>query len=212
MQKLFMRLAKSSASWSIFPALAAVLLALAADAQAQGQAEVRGLSGTAVFSPAGGQPAPLKVGMSLPEGAVIQTGQGAAVDIFLGEKAGVARLVENTTVGLTKLGAETELDLREGTLIGLGSKAAVSASYQLRLPNGVAAVEASQFRAHAKGFLVLLDGTIVFVYVPPGGEPVPYTLKAPKPVYFSPIEGIRPAPSALVNEIVGQSKARLKGK
>jgi hypothetical protein len=36
-----------------------------------------------------------------------------------------------------------------------------------------------------------------------------HTLSAPPAVYFSPSEGVKPAPKGLVHEVVNQSKARL---
>jgi hypothetical protein len=52
--------------------------------------------------------------------------------------------------------------------------------------------------------MVLLDGTLIFVHVPQGGNPTPYTLVAPPPVYFSPLEGVKPAPDDLVKEVQNQ--------
>jgi hypothetical protein len=54
------------------------------------------------------------------------------------------------------------------------------------------------------GYIVLMEGTLVFVYVPPGGVPTPYTLVGPPAVYFSPLEGVKPAPEDLVREVRGQ--------
>jgi hypothetical protein len=51
---------------------------------------------------------------------------------------------------------------------------------------------------------VLLQGTLVFAYVPPSGDPVPYTLTGPPAVYFSPVEGVQLAPAALVREVQRQ--------
>ena len=47
----------------------------------------------------------------------------------------------------------------------------------------------------------LLEGRLVFVHVPPGGEPAQHTLSAPPAVYFSAVGGVQPAPDALVNEV-----------
>jgi hypothetical protein len=52
--------------------------------------------------------------------------------------------------------------------------------------------------------MVLLDGTLIFVHVPQGGNPTPYTLVAPPPVYFSPLEGVKPAPDDLIKEVQNQ--------
>ena len=42
------------------------------------------------------------------------------------------------------------------------------------------------------------------MYVPPGQQPTPYTLVAPPAVYFSPLEGVKPAPEDLVREVIRQ--------
>ena len=69
---------------------------------------------------------------------------------------------------------------------------------EIKVPNGVAGIRGTRGRANSNSYIVLLDGTLIFVHVPPGGQPVPYTLVAPPPVYFSPLEGIKPAPQDLI--------------
>jgi len=65
-------------------------------------------------------------------------------------------------------------------------------------------VRGTEYRMSSTGYIVVLNGTVIFVYVPPGGQPTPYTLLGPPAVYFSPIEGVRPAPEDLVTEVRGQ--------
>jgi hypothetical protein len=48
------------------------------------------------------------------------------------------------------------------------------------------------------------------VFIPPSGEPLPFELKAPPPVYFSPVEGVRHAPDQLVREVQFQTKGKLR--
>jgi hypothetical protein len=178
-----------------------------------GKAEVRAIQGTAVYSIGGGPSMPLKVGTILPSGATVKTGPDSSVDLFLGNSAGVLRVTENSTVGLDKLaltdtGADTvvevQLNLPEGTILGNVNKLSAASRYEIKMPNGVAGIRGTRFRASSSMFIVLLDGTLVLVYVPPGGNPIPYTLVAPPAVYFSPPEGIKPAPEELVREVSRQ--------
>ena len=193
---------------------AMTVLATNAFAQTQpGRAEVRSIKGSAVYSTPTSPAQPLKVGTVLPAGTTIRTSAGTSVDLFLGNSAGVVRLTENTTLTLDKLaltdtGADTvvevQLNLPEGNILGNVNKLSAASKYEVKVPNGVAGIRGTRFRMSSTSFLVLLDGTLVFVHVPPGGQPTPYTLSAPPPVYFSPIEGVKLAPEDLVNEVRNQ--------
>ncbi|MCI0744085.1 MAG: FecR domain-containing protein [Verrucomicrobia subdivision 3 bacterium] len=197
-------------------ATAAGMLALSLGLQAQtqpGKAEVRAVKGTATYMVGGGPAQPLKVGTVLPSGSTIKTAAGSAVDLFLGTSAGVVRVAENTTLGLDKLtltdtGADTvvevQMNLPDGTILGNVNKLSAASKYEIKVPNGVAGIRGTRFRLSSTGYAVLLDGTMVFVYVPPGGNPTPYTLVGPPAVYFSPLEGVKPAPEDLVREVRGQ--------
>jgi hypothetical protein len=108
-------------------------------------------------------------------------------------------LTENTTLGLDKLtltdtGADTvvevQLNLPEGTILGNVGKLSAASKYEVKVPNGVAGVRGTRYRISSTGYTVVLDGTVVFVYVPPNGQPTPYTLVGPPAVYFSPLEGV----------------------
>src|SRR5580765_428335 len=170
-----------------------------------GKAEVRAVKGVAVYSAAGGPSMPLKAGTILGPGATVKTGANSTVDLFLGNSAGVLRLTENTTLALDKLtltdtGADTAVDvqlgLTEGTILGNVNKLSAASRYEIKTPNGVAGIRGTRFRMSSNSFIVLMDGTLVYVYVPPGpgGTPTPFTLAAPPAQYFAPTEGIKPAP------------------
>lgn len=199
--------------------ISAVITTLIAGANAYaqsqpGRAEVRAVKGTAYYSPSAGAPMePLKVGAVMGPGSTIKTGPAGTVDLFLGRSVGVLRVIENTTLGFDKLaftdtGADTvvevQLNLPEGTILGNVEKLSTASKYEIKVPNGVAGIRGTKFRISATGYIVLLDGTLIFVYVAPGGNPVPYTLQAPPPVYFSPIEGVKPAPEELIREVRNQ--------
>jgi hypothetical protein len=189
----------------------AFALSLNLHAQTQpGKAEVRSIKGSAFYSIEGGPMLPLKVGAVLPAGATVKTSGASTVDLFLGYSAGVVRLTENTSLALDKLtitdtGAdiviEVQLNLPEGTILGNVSKLAAASKYEIKVPNGVAGIRGTRYRMSSSSYIVLLDGTLVFVHVPQGGNPTPYTLVGPPAVYFSPIEGVKPAPEELVREV-----------
>jgi hypothetical protein len=198
-------------------AVAAVVFALSASTYAQtymGKAEVRTVRGDAFYSTGPGTPLmPLKNGTVLGPGATLKTGKGGAVDLFLGRSTGTVRVTEETTLTfdkftITDTGADTVVDVQmnlpEGTILGNVNKLSAASKYEVKLPNGVAGVRGTEFRMSSTGYIVVLNGTVIFVYVPPGGQPTPFTLIGPPAVYFSPIEGVRPAPEDLVVEVRGQ--------
>ena len=217
--KLTNRLSKHVATLSV-PILA-VVLATALNAQTQpGKAKVQAISGSAVFSVAGGPAVPLKVGTVLDQGATVRTAKDSTVDLFLGRSAGMLRIVENTTLALEKLalidtGADTVVDVQvslpEGTMLFDVEKLSAASKYEIKVPNGVAGIRGTRGRINSAGFIVLREGRFVFVHVPPGGQPRPYTLVAPPTVYFTPVEGVKPAPPELVRELDNQFRGLSRG-
>jgi hypothetical protein len=175
---------------------------------------VVGLLGLAQYAKAGGSYAPLKVGMVLQAGDQVQTATGSALDLNLGREIGTVRLLQSTTLRISALSAKTVgLDLRGGEIVGQVKKRP-DTKFEVEVPGGIAGVVEGEFRLNARAYLVLLEGTAVFVEAPPMGDPVAHTLSGrSKPVYFSPTEhGVRPAPKELVREIRAQAKARLPKK
>jgi hypothetical protein len=179
----------------------------------QGRAEVRSVKGQALYSINGGPAMQLKVGTILNPGTTIETAVGSTVDLFLGNSAGVVRVTESSTVSLDKLtitdtGADTvvevQMNLPEGTILGNANKLSAASKYEIKIPNGVAGIRGTRYRIGSNAFIVLLDGTLVFVHIPPGGNPTPYTLTGPPAVYFSPLEGVKLAPDDLTKEVRGQ--------
>ncbi len=94
-------------------------------------------------------------------------------------------------------------------MVGTEKNLSNASHYQVKVAREIAEIGGSKYRISAQGFLVMLEGNAVVVFVPPGGQPVPYELKTPPPVYFSPLEGVKPAPAELVREIVLQTKGKL---
>jgi hypothetical protein len=184
-----------------------------------GHADVVGLVGTAAYWTSTNAPLPLRNGASLADGLTLRTGPRSALDLFLGKQAGVARLTENTTVILEKLAdpgatntapVHIRLNVIEGTLLGVGNRLPLTERYEIKTPGGVAGIGASEFRISARGFVVVLTGRVLYAQVPPNGQPVVHTVAAPPAAYFSPFEGVRPAPRELEREVRAQCGPKLK--
>ena len=184
-------------------------------------AQVVGVVGTAVYSSSGTASLPLNPGDRVAAGSILKTGPQSAVDLSLGPRAGILRLTENTTVSLGQLVAggaipdpqvQIRLHVTEGTVVGFNNKLTTTAKYEVQTSTGIAAIGGSEFRVDSRGHVVLLAGKALVAYVPTGGEPVVHTLKAPPASYFSPLEGVRPAPKALEQEVRAQCKPKLRAR
>ena len=187
-------------------------------AAAEAKALLLGLLGSAQYSHAGGPFIPVKKGAIFEAGDVIKTDRGSAADIFFGPLAGTVRLTESTTLVIEKSitaegrgGAafELSLSLREGEILGRVERSGGTSRFQVKVPTGMGAIVEGQFRIDSRGYVVLLDGKAAYVHIPPSGEPVSHTLQAPPATYFSPVEGVRPAPAALVREVANQNRSKL---
>ena len=214
---------KQQLSHRLAPAVAGIVaLAFTYSLQAQsqpGRAEVRVVKGTATYMVSGGPAQPLKAKTVLPAGTTVKTGPASIVDLSLGQ-AGTVRVTENTTLTIDRLNVtdtgaetvtETQLNLPEGTIYFNVHKLSAASKYEIKFPNGMAGIRGSSGRVSSTGYSVLMDGTMVIVYVPPGQQPTPYTLVAPPPVYFSPLEGVKPAPEDLIREMKTGAGATIIG-
>lgn len=207
--------ARKKVAVAILTMLTAVVLTAWGQATAL-KAEVRAIKGSATYSTAGGPAKPIKVGLSLPANSTIQTGPQSTVDLFLGPSAGVIRVAERSTVSISKLdqtksGVDSVVDVQmsmpEGELYFNVNKLSQASRYEIKMPSGVAGIRGTKGRCfhRANGGttppIVLLDGRLVFVHVPVGGEPKAYVMTAPPPVYFSPAEGVKEAPADLIRGV-----------
>jgi hypothetical protein len=130
-------------------------------------------------------------------------------------------VAENSTLVLDKLaftetGADTvvevQLNLPDGTILGNVNKLSAASKYEVKVPNGVAGIRGTRYRISSSGYVVLLDGSLIMVYVPTtGGNPIPYPMFGPPAQYFSPTEGVKPAPPELIVEVRNQGGASLGG-
>lgn len=189
--------------------LLSIATQLPADTQ-PGKIMVVGLKGTASASAPGGSPAPIKMKDIYGPGTTIKTDKASSVDLFFGKSLGTMRLEESGTLIIDKFtlnetGADTvadvQLNLPEGTILGNVNKLSAASKYEIKVPRGVAGIRGTTLLASAASYFVLLEGALVYVDVPPGGNPTPYTMQAPPAVYFSPLEGVKPAPDDLVNSV-----------
>jgi hypothetical protein len=192
--------------------------ALSADT-IQWRAQVQSLKGKATWSTNSGVVHPLKVNSILPAGSTIKTGPESSVDLFLGYSAGVVRLGPDTTFSLEKLtvtdtGADKVVDVQvnlpAGEMFFNVNKLSKASRYEIKIPNGVAGIRGTGGRCHVPPLariqdteIVLVDGSLAFVWTPPGGgNPVPISINAPPPVVWRPNEGVKPAPDELVRAVL----------
>lgn len=166
-------------------ALAVVAFASTASLQAapqQNQAIVRAVRGTANFSTdAGANWQKLTVGRKLSQNSVIRTAVGSTVDLFLGDNGPVVRVTEATTMGIDKLTSEqtgadkvieTQLDLRNGRILGNVKKLAAASKYEVKTPQGVCGIRGTRYDIRADGTVTVIEGTVIVVYVV-AGQPIP---------------------------------------
>ena len=174
---------------SLAVALAAFVSAATLQAAPQkNTAVVRAVRGTANYSTdAGANWKKLSVGNKLEQNSVIRTAPGSTVDLFLGVNGPVVRVTEATTMGIDKLtmdaaGAgetviETQLDLRNGRILGNVKKMAAASKYEVKTPQGVAGIRGTRYDIRADGTVTVIEGTVIVVYVV-GGQASTATVNA----------------------------------
>jgi hypothetical protein len=174
-------------------------------------AEIRGLNGEATYTVGNSVAVSVRKGVSLPVGALVKTGRGAAVDIYLGPAYGTVRLTQNTVLSIDKLDAtQTYLTLWDGSFVGWDAKVPANASFQVKLSRGVLGIVSGRYRVDSRSYLVLVEGLMVYAHVMPDNQLKPFTLQAPPAVYFSPVEGVKTAPAPLRREVELQGKGKLR--
>ncbi len=98
----------------------------------------------------------------------------------------VVRLQGNTVLAIDKLSAsdtgvetatDTELDLRQGTIFGSVKKLSAASTYQIKTPNGIAAIRGTTFVLSADGKISVSDGSCV-ISVMINGQSVVQTVLA----------------------------------
>lgn len=91
----------------------------------------------------------------------------------------VIRLTENTALGIDKLtsqqtGADvvtdTQLDLKQGRILGNVKKMSAASRYEIKLPNGMAGIRGTFFDISAEGVVRVFVGSVVIAYVGADGN------------------------------------------
>ena len=141
----------------------------------QNKAVVRAVRGTANFSTdRGANWKSLKVGTSLNQNSVIRTAPGSTVDLYMNENGPAVRVTENTTLGIDRLTIdrtgvdniiETQLDLRNGRILGNVRKLAAASKYEVKTPQGVAGIRGTRYDISADGTVRVIEGQVVVVYI-----------------------------------------------
>lgn len=141
----------------------------------QNKAVVRAVRGTANYSTdRGANWKALKVGTGLNQNSVIRTAPGSTVDLFMNENGPAVRVTENTTLGIDRLTIdrtgvdnviETQLDLRNGRILGNVRKLAAASKYEVKTPQGVAGIRGTRYDISADGTVRVIEGQVVVVYI-----------------------------------------------
>jgi len=183
-------------------------------AETSGTAVVQGIAGYVYVSTNGQQYLPLQRNAVIRPGMQIATGAGAAVDLFLGQGAGILRLTQNSRVELRSLQFHHDghviayqVTLHQGILLGLGQTAMEGVKYEVSYPQGRLLSRSALFRADARGYLVALEGALDIHHGEPEGQGS--LLQTPPPAFFTPQGGLQAAPPGLVQEIQNQAAAKL---
>lgn len=159
---------------------AAALLASEVEARTVvNKAVVRTVRGSAQYNVRGSNWESLKVGMHLPPNSTIRTAPDSTVDLFLNQNGPVVRVTSDTSLGLDKLSyetggvedvIETQLDLRNGRILGNVKKLAAASRYEIKTPRGVAAIRGTEYDISANGVMHCVSGEFQVAYVMPNGQ------------------------------------------
>jgi len=157
---------------------------------------------------------PAKVGAVLPAHSAIRTDATATADLFLGDNGPVVRVTKDTTMGIDKLDVdstgiekviETQLDLKNGRILGNVKKMAAASKYEVKTPVGVAGIRGTEYSISADGKVSVVSGTVVVVYIVGNTPQPPVTLQAGQQVTPPTVNGVAPTltsvDTAVVNEI-----------
>jgi ferric-dicitrate binding protein FerR (iron transport regulator) len=201
-------------------ACAAFLTAMTAQAK-DNSAVARAVRGSATVSnDEGATWKKLNVGTKVNPNSLVRTAPGSIVDFFLGDNGPVLRLTEDTTMRFDKLASEgtgvekvieTELNLKNGRILGNVKKLAAASRYEVKTPVGVAGIRGTEFDISANGDVTVVSGTVVVVYIKPDGTTYPpvtvnagQTVRNPAPGDAQPIV-IAATPEALRNSTIPPS-------
>lgn len=208
-----------STVWGYALTLVAAALMTAAEAEViKNKAVVRRAGpGKAEVSTNNGQSwKPARVGDRLGENSIVRTAPGSTVDLFLGDNGPVVRVTEDTRLAIDKLDLEdagiekvieTQLDLKNGRILGNVKKMAAASKYEVETPVGVAGIRGTEYSISANGDVHVVTGTVIVVYVINGQTFPPVVVGAGQSVR-APVAGAQPVvialTPALLADITGQ--------
>jgi hypothetical protein len=125
---------------------------------------------------------PLKVGTLLNPGALVETGKGAGINLFLDQIGSGVRVMESTQLEINKLNfaagrrttvVEAILNLKAGAIAGDVKKLAAGSRYEVNAPNIVCSLRGTEFKVTASGMVYVLSGLATVTYSPPAaGEKI----------------------------------------
>lgn len=157
----------------------------------------------------------LRTGRVLRQSDTIKTGPFTNVDMFLGANGPVLRVTEETTLKFDSLTFQsvesemvikTELDLRNGRILGRVKKLAAASEYSIKTPVGVAAIRGTDFDISANGRVIITDGRGEMNMVGPGGQVTSFTINTGQ--VFDPqtqtVSDLLPEVSNSINEQVSE--------
>ncbi len=182
----------------------------AAQTVVDGAAKVIRMKGSARYTAGNNVWQPVKVGLVLRAGTIIQTSKerGAFVDLALGDgnaaipgatggavynplipsatmsympkgEQDIVRVTEDSALGIDKLtwqetGADivsdTQLDLKQGRILGTVRKLTPASRYEVKLPNGVAGIRGTVYDISASGVVRVFVGSVVVAWIGPDGS------------------------------------------
>jgi hypothetical protein len=173
--------------------IALAMVSTVAAQTVQAYARVLRIKGQARYKVNSGQWQDLKREQSLGAGTVIETAMGSYVDFVVGESEApkpnvtigtmlayqpataqnMVRIWENSrmaidTLNITQSGAdvvsETQLDLQAGHIFGSVKKMSAASRYEVKIPNGVAAIRGTTYDINVDGIIKVLDGSVFLKY------------------------------------------------
>ena len=191
-------------------AIAAALLLSSIVAQARpNKAVVRAVrGGSAEVTRDGKTWKPAKVGDQLGEHSAVKTDPNATVDLFLGDNGPVVRVTKDTTMGIDRLDVEssgiekvieTQLDLRNGKILGNVKKMAAASKYEVKTPVGVAGIRGTEYSISADGKVQVFTGTVVIVYIVDNVPQPPITITGGTEVSPPTTDGGQPRTSPIAD-------------
>jgi hypothetical protein len=161
-------------SLGYFVALAAAAFFVQEASALQNKAIVRAVRGSVQIGDNKGKFVPAKVGAQLGANSIIRTAAGSTADLFLGENGPVVRVREDSQLGIDKLDVDnagiekvidTQLDLRNGKILGSVKKMAAASKYEVKTPVGIAGIRGTEYSIDSRGNLNVVQGQVVIVYI-----------------------------------------------